>query len=487
MTALTGSAAVERSGAPPVDRPATWRVLWIALLGGVAFDLGVRSGIATVGGAIAVGAASAGLLASGRVEQPCARVAALLAPLFGFWLLDRASNWLVPLNVAAVLLLLGAAAAFARDGDPFDVRLDVFESRLWTDGMAFVAAPTFLRPLVPRVPHGSPRRDRAVAVARGVVVATPVIAVLGTLLASADAVFASIVRTDIDGADVALHIALLVVGAWGLLGLLRVASTPPAQITARSRARLGTTEANVVLGAAVALYSAFVITQAVVAAGGAQHVMRTAGLTYAEHARSGYVQLLVAVALTGALVLGLRGLGALGTRTGRVLAIVLLAQTVIVLVLAMRRLGLYVDVFGLTMLRLYSAVFAVWIAAMLAALAVRVARPHATRAWLPGFAIASGLVLILALDVANPEAVVARHNLTRQGSLLALDAPYVTHLSDDAVPTVVSHLDRLPRDERALVLAALCAPGERDPDGWAAHSLARSRADDARVEVCVGR
>ncbi len=71
--------------------------------------------------------------------------------------------------------------------------------------------------------------------------------VLGVLLASADVVFASAFRIDVDPPSVLLHAAAIVAGAWAMGGLLRAASgasmgslpAPP---------RLGWVETAVVLG-----------------------------------------------------------------------------------------------------------------------------------------------------------------------------------------------------------------------------------------------
>ena len=48
----------------------------------------------------------------------------------------------------------------------------------------------------------------------------------------------------------------------------------------------------------MALFAAFVALQIAALYGGHDHVLRTAGLTYAEYAHEGFAQLMVAAALT---------------------------------------------------------------------------------------------------------------------------------------------------------------------------------------------
>src|SRR4029078_7451345 len=78
-----------------------------------------------------------------------------------------------------------------------------------------------------------------------------------------------------------------------------------------------------------------------------RHVLDTAGLTYAEYARSGFAQLMVVAALTLAVAAAARrrapGSGAPDAA--------LCVLTLVVLASALKRLGLYEETFGFTRLR----------------------------------------------------------------------------------------------------------------------------------------
>ena len=50
------------------------------------------------------------------------------------------------------------------------------------------------------------------------------------------------------------------------------------------------------------LFAAFVVLQLAALFGGDEHVLRTAGLTYAEYAREGFAQLMAVAALTLAMI-----------------------------------------------------------------------------------------------------------------------------------------------------------------------------------------
>jgi hypothetical protein len=247
-------------------------------------------------------------------------------------------------------------------------------------------------------------------------------------------------------------------------------------------------EATVVLGSLVALFTAFAAAQLFALSSGGRHVLRTAGLTYATYARSGFFQLLAVAAITLVAIVALRAATDLAGDTDRrrftVLAELTIGLTLVIVVVALRRLALYEAEFGLTMLRLYSSVFAVWIGLVVVLAGTAIAGLGRRRAWFPAASAGAGLVLLLALNVVNPEAVVARHNVDRAVRTQKVDPSYLARLSDDAVPTLVGALGRLPEAAQGQVLAAVCAGPEPPFTGFWATNTARRRATEARRRVC---
>jgi Domain of unknown function (DUF4173) len=255
---------------------------------------------------------------------------------------------------------------------------------------------------------------------RGAVIAAGLLALFVPLLVSADAAFAQLVQgavptgvADLAGARVS--VALLVAGAGGAL---LDAGTRPRGAARGPRVRLGRAEWGVPLAALVAVLAAFVATQVTTFFGGNRHVLETAGLTYAEYARSGFAQMAVVAALALAVVAGARRYAAGGGRPLRALLAALCLLTLVVIASALHRLGLYEHAYGLTRLRLTADAILLW----LGALFVLVLLGGGLR---PALALTGAAVLAFALS--NPDRRIAGHNG---------DAGYLSGLSADAVPVL---------------------------------------------------
>jgi hypothetical protein len=462
-----------------VERPADGRVLAAAAGAAVLTDLAVRSGVAGVAGTLLVVAVAVGVVIGGRVAgAQAAGVVAATVP-FGICLSVRMSPWLLPLDILAIGGLLVLGASLAGGGSLFDLPVPNLVVRALHALGHGIAAPAYVAaPL---------NRRRSAAVLRGVGLALPLLVVLGLLLASADAVFAGFFQWW-SPVTVITHAVLLGVGAWGMAGLLRVTAAERPPSVPALPFRLGHVETTVVLGSLLALFAAFAAAQVVALSGGGGHVLETAGLTYAEYARTGFFQLLAVAGITVVALVGLRAVTDLSDPAYRlrftVLAEAAIALTLVIVVVALRRLGLYQDAYGLTMLRLYSSVFAVWIGVVLVLAGCALAGFAPGRAWFPGAAMVAGLALLLGLNVVNPEAIVVRHNVDRAARTQKVDPGYLAELSDDAVPALVNALPRLPEPARSQVVAAVCDRYDPPFDGWAAVNTSRRRATDARRQVC---
>lgn len=235
---------------------------------------------------------------------------------------------------------------------------------------------------------------------------------------------------------------------------------------------LGQVEAAVVLAGLVVLFALFAAAQVVTLAGGAAHVLETAGLTRAQYARSGFFQLLAVAALTLATLTVVRSTVRSGApRADRLVRTLTLAAVALTqVVVAITRLALYVDAYGLSMLRLCTMLVAGWIGVVFAGFGAAVAGVGAPRRWLVPFAAASGLAALLVLHVVNAEALVVRHNLTHWERTGRLDVAYLTtDVSEDAMPALLAGSERLDPPRRARVRTAVCARRVGDPDApsWA--------------------
>jgi len=228
----------------------------------------------------------------------------------------------------------------------------------------------------------------------------------------------------------------------------------------------------------VVIYLGFVIAQVVAIAAGSAYVERTTGLTYAEYARAGFFQLMAAAVLTlGVLTLLARHRRPTAPRSAR--RILLLEESTVVLTLAtvavaIRRLFLYEAAFGLTMLRLYTIVFAAFIGVVFVIVGLTRARRLRTNPITAVLAV--GLAILLAVNLANPERVVADRNIERFGGTPALDIEYlVNSLGVDAIPAILTDPD---------AADVLCRQRPAIDDRAITFNLGRSRAADALVAVC---
>jgi hypothetical protein len=460
--------------------PADRRVLIWAGVVAIMTDIAAQAGGMAVAGALLVVMVTAAILTSGRVVGVHATVVVAAAPVFGMWLFLRASPWLLIPDLAVVTGLIALGVSLGR-GHLLDLTIPSALARIIHVGAHGAAAPPYVVAAARTLSRAPSERGRARlrGIVRGAMVAAPLLVVLGVLLASADAVFASLFHIEADPASILTHSIAIVGGAWVMAGLLRAASG--ARIgRLPAGPRLGQTEALVVLGSMNALFLAFAAAQLVALSQGGRRVIETAGLTYAEYARRGFFQLLAVAAITLATLLILRALVRHGdpaaTRTFTVFAELTVALALVIVFVSVRRLGLYADVFGLTMLRLYCTIFAYWIGAVFVLLGLVLAGAGRGRSWWPAAAVGVGLAGLLWLNVVNPEAVVVRHNVAFAARTGRFDPAYVSGLSDDAIPALVGSLPNLDPASRRLVLSRLCPPPPIEHRGWAAYNVARDRA-----------
>jgi hypothetical protein len=470
-----------------VRRPIDGRALAVIAVCAALTDVALRSGGFSLAGFILLVAISAGMLATGRLANPQSRMLIAAAPLFGLWIFVRASPWLLPLDVIAAAGLLVLGASLASGGSMLDLTVSGLAGRgLWSV-LHTAMAPGFVAPVVDRAKTRMPGhlRDmaRRRAIVRGALLAAPLVLVLGVLLASADAVFAAFVHVNLSAPDLFLHAASLAAGSWAVAGLVRVASAAEPSSTPPIRPAVGRLEAAIVLGSLDALFSIFAVSQFVALSGAGQRILETQGLTYAEYARSGFFQLLAVAAITLTSLLVLRALMAQpGSPIGigiTALFEAAIALTLVVVAVSIRRLGLYEQAFGLTMLRVYSTTFAWWIGGVFVLLGASLAGIRRDQPWLTSAAMALGLVTLFALNVVNPEAILVRHNVAHAKRTGSFDPVYVAQLSDDAVPTLVVLLPQLDAGSRSTVLTAFCGRPSRAFTGPAAYNVSHNRADKA--------
>lgn len=436
------------------DKPvATWGEVALVLAAGFLGNIALRTTIGGLAGALVF--AFAVVLVAGRVTKPSAYVPLGLAGALIPWLAIRASATLTFATFVMIGALLLVAGGFSIRGSFFDTRVRDFFSHLaspiyeWALGTA----------MVQRLIKAAAAQQKALPLLRGVMVAVPVLIVFTALLASAEPVFARVLQLD--------NLPSLV----GHLGLTAIVAVPLLTVLSRAAHELdkddessvnlrmvGPTEITVILGSIAVLFAVFVATQVVIAAGGANHVLETEGLTSAEHARQGFFQLLWVAGLASSLVAGLRATRIIEPERGAgrfvPLSLVTLALTVVIAGFSVQRLLLHIGSFGLTPARIWALAVALAIGIAIALFAISILGWRKEQSWFPGAMVLLAGVMVFGLNAINPDALVASYNLsnheafestdnTRVGGDV-LDIVTIARLSDDAIPTIIDRLDEVP-------------------------------------------
>lgn len=364
------------------------------------------------------------------------------------------SDWLVAL---CLLGAFGVGAFVVADGRSWlSVPLSVPSL-----GVAWIRGLVWMLPLLRRR-AGWPRNLGSWI--RGVLVGGVATLVVGALLASADEGFGNVVShvvPEIHLGELPARVFVLVATVCLVIaaGFSLVAPVRWNAVTLTPR-RGAVQEWGIPLMLVDLVVVAFFAVQLTMLFGGDEVVLRGTGVTYAERARQGFGQLVVVTLVILALLAWAgrrcdpenashrRALAGLGG--GLVVGALLLCAS------ALRRLWLYEQAYGFTVLRVDVAAFEVWLAVVILLVAAAWWAPVARL--LPRLVVTWAAVGLLGLGLVGPDAVVARANVDRFERTGKIDMEYLSQLSQDAVPA----LDRLPEPHRSCVLMRL-AGGYGDP------------------------
>jgi hypothetical protein len=312
--------------------------------------------------------------------------------------------------------------------------------------------------------------------------AAPLLFIFGALFAAADSVFQDYVSSAVPNPrELTFLVALIAVFGWVSAGLLREYLTRPSPVEAGIEPwyRLGSTELTIVLALLDLLFLAFVLVQLRYLFGGASLVEERTSLTYAQYARHGFFELVTVAALVLPLILLADWLRrreeGRSDRLFKLLAGALILLLFVVMASALQRMRLYQREYGLTELRVYTTGVMLWLAVVFVWTGFTVLRGR--RDLFAVGALVSGFAAILAINVVNPDALIARTNLDRP----KLDIVYLTHLSDDATPELVKALPTLEPRQRDILAEELAS--RRQSQDWRNWNWSRHRAQQAVEDV----
>ncbi|HEX2756712.1 MAG TPA: DUF4173 domain-containing protein [Candidatus Limnocylindrales bacterium] len=515
-----------------MTRPVAIRILVLAAVIGLvaqALLLGNLLGVNAPILAVALLGAAFVLRPGGRRIDPLDRWLPAAAVAISLSIAIRADPDLLAIDLAAALALLGASiAAIAGEAVTRRSAVRVVELGFTVIGWAGVG---ILRvSAATRRPDPGPDGERVLdrlpswagPVARGILIAIPLLFVFGSLFSAADVAFERLIgrlftwNLDLGELPIRLSIAFLI--AWGVAGLLAVAAgaldraadavePPPGEPLPQSLGaaalglpdatrsdgpwplpRLGAIESATILIAVDVLFGVFVILQVAYLFGGLDTLAAT-GLPYAQYARSGFFELIWVALLAGGLLATVHAIAARRTPALVGAGLALAGLTAVVLASALLRLRIYQDAYGWTELRFYVLATIVWLAIGIGITITLLYRDR-MRWLLHGLAIAA-VVVLAGINIVGPSRLIAEQNVARvvdpflvpADGKSGLDVTYAVRLGDDAIPALVAALPALdPADREELfrrLLLRRVTLDEASATGWPSWNLGRELAREA--------
>ena len=275
--------------------------------------------------------------------------------------------------------------------------------------------------------------------AASVLLALPVAAVVLWLLSSADAVFSDLfarLRPDFPIGHYFRPLRTLSTALFLASALYFIREDPAPRAAEKPH---GPRRAVLFLGMTAALDAVYIIfcyIQIKYLFGGAVEASMAGG--WAEYARSGFFQLVAVTAINLTLCLAGTDKECFASHGGKLLRglyALLLALTAVILASAFRRMCLYIDAFGLSVLRLLTLWAMAVIAFGILAAGWKLCRPGVSFFRAAGV-FALGLWCVMAL--AGPGRMIADYNTERylSGELTEVDAGYLRDLGTDALPAL---------------------------------------------------
>jgi hypothetical protein len=459
------------SGAAPMVRsvrptPSATKFAWmVAAVASAGFIVCGRILFAGLAGSLYIIVLVCALIGTRTVKRRAEPVAWLCASaIVGLGLTLRASPWLITLNIVAVIALLGVGALTGQGGSLFRAsKPTVVEGVLrtcgaWLTGFALIRTAWRWLSSTDRKWHRSKRVDPASShrgIARSILFAAPVLLLVVPLLRAGDAVFYSIIgkvirfpisvvtQINVDGWSIIDGS----VGLWGGLILLAIAGAQPRLMkpvkhnpTYPQTPRPGSVvhfESQIfpvgtkpvldpvvkkdrlvrdVVGAAWILNAVLLIFAGgqVANAFGLAERAKAEVVSYQQIAKEGFFPLLVACAIVLASLATAHFI--LGESRWQRSSIRALQSTILltlmVIVVASRRLWIGADIWGLTMLRVLSQSAAVLLGVIFGYLGFW-QRKRTDRLAILGVALAAAVSILVGLNMLPIEAIIVRWNTSR--------------------------------------------------------------------------
>ena len=425
----------------------------------------------------------------------------LLPILFGAVMtVFRSEGFTIMANVMVACYALALMAITFLNGEWFTYRLrDVFEGFIKLLISSLINPIRLVIDAIKKNGQKSAEEKKAKSrkfspVLRGLLIALPLVILLGGLLASADLIFSSKIeglfkwiRIENFGEFVFRTIYVTIL-AYALCGafIFIISQTSEKKVkdneTPLVAPFLGKIEALIVLGAVNLLFLAFLLIQFRYFFGGNANITFE-GFTYAEYARKGFFEL-VTVAIISLLLFFV--LSHITKRTKKrdlwsfsILGVLLIAQVGVMLLSAHYRLSLYESAYGFTQLRTVTHVFIFWLAALLLTTVLLEIFQKLQRVAVVLLLVATGFMVTL--NLVNVDDFIAKENVAHAMAGNELDTYYLTwSLSEDATPALFESyksgkLNDALSEQLGAVLACRSADAQTPSEEWSWVSWHASR------------
>jgi hypothetical protein len=291
------------------------------------------------------------------------------------------------------------------------------------------------------------RSSTSLNIVLGIILAIPAVIVIGALFLSADQLFYKVFTDTFSFSNSEEFMArmfwngfifiFIAASGWTIVTRLvekRTSMQEESEVTPPNRILI-TTFLSILNG----LFLAFIGFQIVYFFGGESVILKQ-GITYATYAREGFFQLLAVSAIIVLILVMLYRYTKIRSIETRILSAMIIGQTGIVIVSALKRMSFYISAYGLTLDR-YWALFAMSIIAVMltfafVAILLRIRYQDVFK-----FSIVSVMCLWSAMLLVNSEGTIANYNIDRYlyGKTDEIDIYYLQkHLSADVTPVLVN-------------------------------------------------
>ena len=280
----------------------------------------------------------------------------------------------------------------------------------------------------------------------GLIWASPILLLLGSLLVSSDNRFEQFTQHFFSFDFFELFDDILqIIGYFPLVGAFLYAttlmklwdSTSPVKPSKELILSMEGIQILTILNSINLLFISYIMVQFSYFFGGEQLVLTSTNLTYANYARSGFWELVTLAMLVLPILLSTHWLQ---RRESNVLqrwfkysALFMVACLIMIEASALYRMMLYINIYQLTELRFYSSLFMLYMILGLITFCLTVLNNK--REYFIISMVSQALIMVVALNIMNPDAQISQYNMTHNQNK-TIDRVYFEYLSSDAYPSI---------------------------------------------------